>query len=146
MIHDVKELLTNLYSQAQRGISPKTTQCSVCSRSSNSLVEGIQDRIIIFSCGHLFHTSCIGYDGDDLTGVGASCSICDKTSSTVARSKQHAFHQQAPKSEPAKKVSDCNLSSTQLSNLLRFNQSYRSADSYSGNMELRLAPPSTNGR
>ena len=50
MIHDVKELLTNLYSQAQRGISPKTTQCSVCSRSSNSLVEGIQDRIIIFRC------------------------------------------------------------------------------------------------
>lgn len=48
---------------------------------------------VLNSCGHLFHTSCIGYDGDDLTGVGASCSICDKTSSTVARSKQHAFHQ-----------------------------------------------------
>ena len=45
------------------------------------------------SCGHLFHTSCIGYDGDDLTGIGASCSICDKTSSTMARSKRHMFHQ-----------------------------------------------------
>ncbi|KAL5471029.1 hypothetical protein EMCRGX_G029102 [Ephydatia muelleri] len=147
MIHDVKELLANLYSQAQRGISPKTTQCNVCSRSSSSLVEGIQDRMIIFSCGHLFHTSCIGYDGDDLTGIGASCSICDKTSSTMARSKRHMFHQ-AQRSDPVKKVTqtECCLSSTQLSNLLRFNQSYRSADSYSGNMELRLAPPSTNGR
>jgi hypothetical protein len=80
LVHDVRGSLNHLCTLVQQGVSPYTRQCVICSRPADSLADGSKDDVIVFSCGHLYHASCLGVDTQDAGHLSHSCVVCHKTS------------------------------------------------------------------
>ena len=48
MVHDVSCSLAHLRTLVQRGVSPNSSLCVICSRTADSLADGSKDDVIIF--------------------------------------------------------------------------------------------------
>ena len=48
LIHDVRGSMSNLRTLVQRGVSPHTRLCVICTRSAESLADGTKDDVIVF--------------------------------------------------------------------------------------------------
>ena len=145
LIHDVQLSLTNLYSLSHRGVVSDNDCCCLCDRPAaiESCTEGISDDVIVFSCSHLYHCSCLGISGS--TTLGITCLLCDKTA------KPSLTHQSRLTSTPRgeelnksnrkqTKEDTINLDYYQLRSLKTLNITASISDNVPV-MELRLAPP-----
>ena len=48
LIHDVRGSMAHLRSLVQRGVSPHSHLCVICSRDAESLADGTKDDVIVF--------------------------------------------------------------------------------------------------
>ncbi|CAE1274106.1 VPS8 [Acanthosepion pharaonis] len=105
--HDLHMHLRSLRAEAVRGFLPLSEICSLCNKALPQTMDS--DLIIIFRCGHSYHTGCLRgigslhiIDGEELW----SCHLCN--SSKRGRTQSTRFH---------KASSICNSSAQQMPGL-----------------------------
>jgi len=54
MVHDVCGSLVHLCALVQRGVSPSSSLCVICSRSADNLADGSKDDVIVFRCSNQY--------------------------------------------------------------------------------------------
>ncbi|KAL6045169.1 hypothetical protein STEG23_013860, partial [Scotinomys teguina] len=78
---DLHWSLCNLRASVSRGLSPKQDYCSICLQQYKRRQE-MADEIIIFSCGHLYHSFCLQSKECTLETEGQTRWTCYKCSSS----------------------------------------------------------------
>ncbi|XP_078620345.1 vacuolar protein sorting-associated protein 8 homolog isoform X1 [Branchiostoma floridae x Branchiostoma japonicum] len=76
--HDLHWSLCNLKAAVNKGLVPRQEDCGVCGQHFSITEE--QDSVIVFSCGHAYHTSCLQSVGCCHMIEGTphwSCSLCN---------------------------------------------------------------------
>jgi hypothetical protein len=144
LVHDVRGSLNHLCTLVQQGVSPYTRQCVICSRPADSLADGSKDDVIVFSCGHLYHASCLGVDTQDAGHLSHSCVVCHKTSTpSTGRGRSNTMVGQRGRSFTTKRSGrdEVGLDPVQRENLRRLNMSFRSKPDIQPSVTLQLAPP-----
>ncbi|XP_067838015.1 vacuolar protein sorting-associated protein 8 homolog isoform X2 [Heptranchias perlo] len=56
--HDLHWSLSNLRATVNRGLKPNHKICGICTKCYNDRL-GLGEQIIVFSCGHVYHSSCL---------------------------------------------------------------------------------------
>ncbi len=51
LVHDVRGSLSHLCNLVQRGVSPNSSLCVICSRTADSLADGSKDDVAVFKYG-----------------------------------------------------------------------------------------------
>jgi hypothetical protein len=145
LIHDVRQSLDNLCALVQQGVSPHSGQCVICSRPADCLADGSKDDVVVFSCGHLYHASCLGLDTDDPGHLNHSCIVCHKTSAPLpgrGRTKTMAGPHRGRSFKAQRSVRDqVGLDPVQREKLRRLNMSFKSNPDIQPSVTLQLAPP-----
>ncbi|XP_014767622.1 vacuolar protein sorting-associated protein 8 homolog isoform X2 [Octopus bimaculoides] len=90
--HDLHLHLKRLRSEAVKGFMPCTEHCSLCNKTLSHAADA--DLLLIFRCGHSYHTSCLRgigslhvIDGEDFW----SCYLCSN-SKKKGRTQSTRFH------------------------------------------------------
>uniref|UniRef100_A0A1X7VJT1 Uncharacterized protein n=1 Tax=Amphimedon queenslandica TaxID=400682 RepID=A0A1X7VJT1_AMPQE len=146
LVHDVQQSLTSLCSLSSSSITSDSVLCCLCNRPADSETpEGIDD-VIVFSCNHLYHSSCLGVTG---ALMGVTCFLCDKSAKPSAFSgpittawalEMKSGQKTAPRYEKVQ------LDHDQVRRLQKLTRSFSTLrDRFmSSAAELRLAPPQLN--
>ncbi|CAO2631345.1 Vacuolar protein sorting-associated protein 8 homolog [Lemmus lemmus] len=83
---DLHWSLCNLRASVSRGLNPKQDYCSICLQQYKRRQE-MADEIIVFSCGHLYHSFCLQSKECTLEIEGQTRWICYKCSSSSKAGK-----------------------------------------------------------
>ncbi|EGV95896.1 Vacuolar protein sorting-associated protein 8-like [Cricetulus griseus] len=83
---DLHWSLCNLRASVSRGLNPKQDYCSICLQQYKRRQE-MADEIIVFSCGHLYHSFCLQSKECTLETEGQTRWACYKCSSSNKASK-----------------------------------------------------------
>ncbi|KAH0512579.1 Vacuolar protein sorting-associated protein 8-like protein [Microtus ochrogaster] len=83
---DLHWSLCNLRASVSRGLNPKQDYCSICLQQYKRRQE-MSDDIIVFSCGHLYHSFCLQSKECTLEIEGQTRWICYKCSSSSKAGK-----------------------------------------------------------
>lgn len=78
---DLHWSLCNLRASVSRGLNPKQDYCSICLQQYKRRQE-TADEIIVFSCGHLYHSFCLQSKECTLETEGQTRWTCYKCSSS----------------------------------------------------------------
>lgn len=78
---DLHWSLCNLRASVSRGLNPKQDYCSICLQQYKRRQE-MADEIIVFSCGHLYHSFCLQSKECTLEVEGQTRWACHKCSSS----------------------------------------------------------------
>ncbi|XP_065882689.1 vacuolar protein sorting-associated protein 8 homolog isoform X2 [Dysidea avara] len=171
LFHDVRNSLDQLHKMSQKGLSPESTTCAICSRQALAAPQPsnknpTKDNVVVFSCSHLFHETCIYSTASIHTNWAAGSELfCPLCSNKRAAAKQHTsdsnkpslsrkmtmvrrdtFTRAAIKHKQVKEEGSAaiELDPQQMANLQRIrHQSLTSYDQSDG-PELNLAPPPMN--
>lgn len=166
LFHDVRNSLVQLHTMSQRGLSPDSTNCYICNRQALAVPNRAgKGNVVVFSCGHLFHESCIrstaSIHADLASGPDLFCPLCNNRASTKKPSsdsnkpslsrkmtlvRKDTFTRAALKQKQIKEEGSNNtieLDPQQLANLQRIRHQWDSAALEEG-PELNLAPPPLN--
>ncbi|XP_039610993.1 vacuolar protein sorting-associated protein 8 homolog [Polypterus senegalus] len=84
--HDLHWSLSNLRAAVCRGLSPRLDHCSICLQQYKKRQE-LDEEIIVFSCGHLYHCQCLRSKDCNLQGERRSGWSCYKCTSNIKGSK-----------------------------------------------------------
>uniref|UniRef100_A0A8C5TSH0 VPS8 subunit of CORVET complex n=1 Tax=Malurus cyaneus samueli TaxID=2593467 RepID=A0A8C5TSH0_9PASS len=79
--HDLHWSLCNLRASVTRGLTPKQDYCCICLQQYKRRQE-TADEIIVFSCGHLYHSLCLLSKGCGTVTKGLMRWICYKCNSS----------------------------------------------------------------
>ncbi|XP_005999154.1 vacuolar protein sorting-associated protein 8 homolog isoform X1 [Latimeria chalumnae] len=83
--HDLHWSLCNLRAAVSRGLNPKQDHCSLCLQQYRRMQEAA-DEVIVFSCGHLYHSKCLKSKECGLQTEGQrgwTCYKCNSSSKGV---------------------------------------------------------------
>ncbi|XP_051787223.1 vacuolar protein sorting-associated protein 8 homolog [Erpetoichthys calabaricus] len=84
--HDLHWSLSNLRAAVCKGLSPRLDHCSICLQQYKKRQE-LDDEIIVFSCGHLYHCQCLRSKDCNLQGERRSGWSCYKCTSNIKGSR-----------------------------------------------------------
>ncbi|XP_068101134.1 vacuolar protein sorting-associated protein 8 homolog isoform X2 [Hyperolius riggenbachi] len=98
---DLHWSLRNLKSSITKGLTPKQDHCCICLQQYKKRQEG-PDEVLIFSCGHLYHSLCLVGKDCKVDTVGQSHWICYRCHST---SKGRTGHQSVSEMKRGRTVS-----------------------------------------
>ncbi|XP_048390775.1 vacuolar protein sorting-associated protein 8 homolog isoform X1 [Stegostoma tigrinum] len=88
--HDLHWSLCNLRGAVSRGLNPKQEHCSVCLQQYKRKQEGTEE-VIIFSCGHIYHSQCLQSKDCGIRTEGQTRWTCYKCNSSNKGARHRDF-------------------------------------------------------